>query len=79
MDIDEGHHLPDSRCFYGGISLGDMGPRDWFAIIFNSCADEKAQESWGFRSELCVCSLWLCLPVDSIKTSSLSIAFLGEG
>lgn len=47
---------------------------------FNSCADQsEAQESWGSRSELYESSLWLCLPVDSIKTSALSIASLGEG
>lgn len=25
MDIDEGYHLPASRCFHGGISKGAVG------------------------------------------------------
>lgn len=81
MDIDEGHYLPASRCFHGGNSKGAVGATvpEIGLLLFSTPVQMRRSRKVGDPEVSYVYSLWLCLPVDSIKTSSLSIVSLGEG
>lgn len=81
MDIEEGHHLPASRCFHGGISQGAVGATvpEIGLLLFSTPVQMRRPRKVGDPEVSYVCVHCGCLPVDSIKTPSLSIASLGEG